>query len=347
MNPWLKRVIDPIVRLLPIQTVCRLLYRRRGEEIPILFCIDIEPDERRVDRGNPERWNAFEQLLPRVEELRERLANFTEAAVPITWLIRMDPQIADTWGSPTWPVDTYRDVLTELESRGDEFGLHTHLWRWDADVADWVTDHDPEWSGQCVSMALDAFERAFGRPCPVHRGGDHALTGEMLARLTAAGVKVDLTVEPGLPPIRGVIDWREIGHPPDYRVAPRRPYRSSPRLFPAPDPSADSTSPLLIPQASGPALRGLWGSQLPLGTHPSLFAARILAALRRDPPPVLVFTLRTDKGTLRLWDRLVSNLEQVARHPDARFATTSEVLARYDGSPDPSSVSRSPAAATS
>src|SRR5207253_5303850 len=45
VNPWLKRVIDPIVRLLPIQTVCRLLYRRRGEEIPILFCIDIEPDE--------------------------------------------------------------------------------------------------------------------------------------------------------------------------------------------------------------------------------------------------------------------------------------------------------------
>src|SRR5438477_382496 len=82
------------------------------------------------------------------------LANFTGAAVPITWLIRMDLQIADTWGSPTWPVDTYRDVLTELESRGDEFGLHTHLWRWDADVADWVTDHDPEWSGQCVSMAL-------------------------------------------------------------------------------------------------------------------------------------------------------------------------------------------------
>jgi hypothetical protein len=347
VHPWLKRVTGPIVRLLPIRKVCRLLYRRRGVEIPVLLCIDIEPDARLVDRDHPEPWHAFERLVPRLEEVRRRLADFTGAAVPITWLIRLDPQIAETWGSPTWPVETYRDVLTELEERGDEIGLHTHLWRWDQGAAEWVTDHDPEWSGHCVDMALEAFERSFGRPCRVHRGGDHALTGEMLARLTAAGVKVDLTVEPGLPPIIPTGAGRIIGRPPDYRLAPRRPYRSSPAKVPAPDPSPDASGPLLVPQASAPALRGLWGSQLPLGTHPSLFAVRILAEVRRDPPPVLVFTLRTDTTTIRIWDRVVRNIEQVARHPDVRFVSTSEILARYDGAADARSVSPSGAAATS
>ena len=347
MHPWLKRLIGPIVRLLPIRKLCSLLYRRRGVEIPILLCIDIEPDERLVDRDHPQPWHAFEHLLPRIEEVRRRLAGFTGGAVPITWLIRMDPQIADTWGSPTWPVDTYRDLLTELEDRGDEFGLHTHLWRWDEGAADWVTDHDPAWSEHCVDMALDAFERSFGRPCPVHRGGDHALTGEMLARLTAARVKVDLTVEPGLPPTFPAGEARSIGSPPDYRLAPRRPYRSSPERFPAPDPAAHPAGPLLVPQASGPALSGLWGSQLPLGTHPSLFAVRILAEVRQDPPPVLVFTLRTDTTTICTWDRLVQNIEQVARHPDARFVSTTEVLARYGGTPAASPVSPRAAATTS
>jgi len=335
----LRNALKPIAGALPMQSACRLLYRRRDAEIPISLCVDIEPDDRLVDRDDPQRWHGFERLVPRIEALRERLSRTTGEPVPLTWLLRMDPQVAETWGSPTWAADTYRDVLAELESRGDEFGLHTHLWRWDPDAGEWFTDLDPAWGRRCVTMGLEAFETAFGRSCAVHRGGDHALDGEMLACLTEAGVEVDLTVEPGLPPIGPPYENERIkGRPPDYRGLPRGPYRSSPSRFPAPDPSVDGTGPLLVPQASGPPLRGLWGSQLAITTHPSLFAPRILAELRRGPPPVLVFTLRTDPVFIGVWRTIAKNLEHLARHPGARFVTASAV-ARSSAFASPRSAS--------
>src|SRR2546421_9273181 len=140
-----------------MRAIARHLYRGQHGEIPVVLCIDIEPDDRAVDRRNPDRWRGFEQFAPRVETLRERLRRVTGAPVAFTWLVRMDPQVADTWGSPTWAVERYADALAELELRGDELGAHTHLWRWHEGTGEWVTDHDSAWAKRCVKMSLDAF----------------------------------------------------------------------------------------------------------------------------------------------------------------------------------------------
>lgn len=198
MGRFLKEVAKSILGWLPIAPICRLLdHARPATDIPIIVSVDVEPGARRVDRRDPGPWLEFEEFLERIPALRERLSRLTAAPVVFTWCLRMDPQVAETWGSPAWPAEAYRDAFAGLESVGDELGLHTHLWRWSHETDEWVTDNDPEWGRRCVTMALRTFEEAFGRSCPVHRGGDRDLSAEMLACLEDGGVKVDLSVEPG------------------------------------------------------------------------------------------------------------------------------------------------------
>ena len=63
----------------------------------ILFVIDLEPDERKTDRGD-EGWGASNQALAALEDLRNRLEERTRARVRFNWFLRTDPQIQQTWG---------------------------------------------------------------------------------------------------------------------------------------------------------------------------------------------------------------------------------------------------------
>src|SRR3954464_15226765 len=155
---------------------------------PVVMCIDAEPDERMFDPAEPPPWVGLERFAERAPELRRRLAEATGAPVRFTWCLRMDQQVARSWGAAEWVTAAYPALLEELSAQGDDLGLHTHNWRWDG--KGWYADfEDGPWSAQAIDDAADAFERAFGRPCEVHRGGDHYLNGAMLERLAARGVR--------------------------------------------------------------------------------------------------------------------------------------------------------------
>jgi hypothetical protein len=276
-------------------------------------------------------WAAFEELLPRIDALRARLARRTRAPASFSWFLRMDPQIAEAWGSPGWVAEHYGTELADLEAHGDEMGVHTHTWRWDAKPGTWVRDQDPAWEEHCLDLALNTFETAFGRPCPAHRGGDRILTSAMLRRLEAGRVAVDLTVEPNTPP-QGPIEPEEIvtGLSPDYRGVPLTPYRSNPAAFPTADPASRS-DPLLIPLTSDP--RGSDGASRMLTPYliPSLFGLRLLRITRTVSPPVLALALRTDQGAIAAWDSISRNLEHLARVPGVRFVTAGAAAADLRG----------------
>jgi hypothetical protein len=293
--------------------------RRRSGELPVVLCVDVEPDARVFGRKAAEPWRGFERFVSRVPALREALAAATGAPAAFTWLLRMDPQVAETWGSPDWPAAAYGDALAELGAAGDELGLHTHTWRWDERADGWLADYEDEvWAEHCLAMGLEAFEAAFRRPCRAHRGGDHFLCGSMLARLREAGVKADLTVEPGWPPAGPPHGEPAAGALPDYRSVPRTPYRSSPELFPAA--AGEGGDPLLIPLLSPPALRRR--HRLPLPPDSRHFAPRLAFELLSGAPPVLAMVLRSD-ASLRSWDLVRRNLDHLARHRGVRFLTAS------------------------
>src|SRR3954454_10067388 len=165
---------------------------------PVVFCIDVEPDERMFDPAAPPPWTGFERFAERLPRLRERLAESTGRPVAFTWFLRMDEQVDQTWGSREWAAEAYGDLFEGLARDGDEVGLHTHAWRWDEAKGEWYAEYAATgWAEASLDAALDAFERSFGRSCEAHRGGDHHLSGAMLQRLGERGVRVDLTIEPG------------------------------------------------------------------------------------------------------------------------------------------------------
>jgi len=307
---------------------CRALDRvRRHTEVPVVLCVDVEPDLRVVDRDDQRPWRGFERFAERVPALRERVAAIAGAPPVITWFLRMDPQVAETWGWATWVAETYGDALTELVASGDELGLHTHTWRWNDGAGTWIADfEDRDWAEHCLTMGLDAFESAFGRPPLAHRGGDRFLSGPMLSRLGEAGVKIDLTIEPGWPPGPPSGDGLSTGTLPDYRRVPLRPYRSNPARFPAPD--GDGEGPLLVPLFSPPALRRRHRLPLPPDSHH--FVSRLALEMLRETPPVLALVLRSD-AALDSWDVVTANLEHLARHPRMPFVTAGAVAGAVGG----------------
>jgi hypothetical protein len=59
--------------------------------LPIVLCIDIEPDRRMVARRRAEPLLGLEKLMTLLPGLRDRVAALTGVAPSFTWVLRMDP----------------------------------------------------------------------------------------------------------------------------------------------------------------------------------------------------------------------------------------------------------------
>lgn len=199
------------------------------ENIPIIICVDVEPEEREIDKNNAKDWQGFEEIFRFLSGVRNRLEKSTEAPVSFSWFLRMDPQIERTYGLAWWVAKRYDEAIAQLESAGDELGLHTHAWRWDTDSLRWVIDHaDQNWIEHCLRVSFQAFQRAFGRPCLSFRFGDRWMNDATMDLLEAIGLKFDLTIEPGMKAKPAmVLEELHTGFLPDYTDTPRRPYRPS------------------------------------------------------------------------------------------------------------------------
>lgn len=302
---------------------------RRHGELPVVLCIDVEPDGRAIDRDDPGGWAGFEELLRVMPPMCERLGHATGTAAAFTWGLRMDPQVDQTWGTPAWVVEEWGDQLAMLEREGHELGLHTHDWRWHDEMGTWVAiNEDPAWEVYVVEMAIEAFRQTLGRPAAAHRGGAHMLTPAMLEPLERGGVQVDLTVEAGLAPQAAMFEGEHfIGRNADYRVVPSKPYRTSAATFPAPDPAARS-GPLLMPLSGAPTRRG-GRAPLSIWSAPGAFATRLALGMLRSSPPVLAFVIRSDVVLKPQWESVVANLQHLAGHRGVRFVTASTAAAAF------------------
>ncbi len=191
---------------------------------PIILAVDIEPALRRTHRpGAAADWDAFLRCLEWLRELRPKLEAVTGAPARFSWFLRLDPQIAGSYGSASWPIDRFRDQLRELEASGDEIGVHPHMWRWDDHGHQWFIDQqDHDWIAHCIELSKTAFEDALGRSPTLIRMGDHWLDGDAVSLIERLGFEYDLTIEPGCRGQRARAPDR--GELPDYRRALRLPY---------------------------------------------------------------------------------------------------------------------------
>ena len=201
--------------------------------IPIILCIDVEPDEREIKRGAAKDWKGFEETFKFFSDLRPRLEEATEAPVRFAWFFRMDPQVEQVYGLAGWVAKRYGEIIKQLELVGDEIGLHTHAWRWDSALHRWITDNaDQKWINHCLHTSFEAYRSAFGRPCLSFRFGDHWMNSETVNLLESLGVKFEMTVEPGRKASRSLMP-KEVytGSLPDYTTTPSWPYKPSRQDF--------------------------------------------------------------------------------------------------------------------
>ncbi len=167
-------------------------------EIPILCCIDVEPDKVFIDPTKKEDWQGFEAAFHHMNKFRTDIEEQTKAPVHFTWFFRLDEQVRFTYGNFDWGVRRYETILKQLMDRGDEIGMHVHPFRWSVDLNQWVQDYgNRDWVDTCIESSAAAFQSAFGRPCRSNRMGNRWLDTRTVNLLERVGIRYDLTLEPG------------------------------------------------------------------------------------------------------------------------------------------------------
>lgn len=96
-------------------------------KIPVILLIDVEPDPFLVNRADPEPWEGFEATHPYLSSMRYRLEEATGSPVHFTWCFRMDPQVAESYGSPAYAVDRYPMFIEEVVRQGRTWGPPARL----------------------------------------------------------------------------------------------------------------------------------------------------------------------------------------------------------------------------
>jgi hypothetical protein len=306
--------------------------------IPIVLCIDVEPDPLHVNRANPEPWTGYERTFAYLSEMRGRFEDATGSSVHYTWCFRMDPQVSDSYGSPTWAVDRFPVFVEEMRRQEDASGVHSHAYRWAREEQRWIEDFgNQDWVEHCVESSLDAYATTFGRRCEIFRFGNFWINTATINLLERQQVRFDLTLEPGLPASFGASgeEGFTTGSHPDLTRVPRAPYQPSRGDFsrPAAPGSRDIT---LIPLTSGSLQLGIrlwsragrlwrngWRHRLqgvPLSMWrrwdpPNTFDRMIDRAIAVQSTPYLAFAIRSSIGVGRSFQAVDSCLQAILTHP--------------------------------
>lgn len=311
------------------------------KQIPVVVGIDVEPDPRLTDPRHPDPWRGFEQLHPFIMELRTHLAARSRAHPQFCWFFRLDPQVAETYGDPAWALKRYEREIAALVAAGDEIGVHTHAYRWEPTRANWIVDEaNQAWVDHCVTSSCHAFEKFFHRSSRAHKFGDRWLSTATIARLETLGVRIDLTLEPGVRSPWMTPNEVHTGAPPVWTHALRRPYRPSPEDFLRADPSGTRRLWLLplstwrvpwfvqLPRRTYHRLRPAHGGPTPgdessqatvtlrPGFRPYLFRSLVKRLLNSGEATHLALIFRSNEGTSPLQrQRIATNLMSLLSHP--------------------------------
>ena len=309
--------------------------RTRGDlpPIPVVLCIDVEPDARHIDLGAPSAWDGFPRTWQLLDSYRDAIGQRSVCEPHFSWFLRMDSQVQRSYGSLSWAVDRHPVLVDAIRASGDHLGLHVHASRWDDERDGWLIDYaDTAWVNDCLTEAFDAFAGSVGVRCTAFRFGERWMDQAVFARLEALGVEVDLTPEPGHLPVSFYEPGeRFTGELPDYRDVPVHPYRASLRDYRIADPertrgawvlpvTTARVPPTLLHRLYRRFVTGRnWGdvSTALVSHQPTLFARIVDDALARRSPH-LVLTLRSSAAGKRQYaSRIKANLTALLARPEA------------------------------
>jgi hypothetical protein len=178
----------------------------------IVFTVDVDQDGMTVENErNALSWESVEQVIPIG-------GVFAARALPVTWFVRADNQMAEIYGSVAYLLDEYRELWSSLRARGDEIAWHPHLYERNA-AGVFESDLDDE---RCASKLRDTHAElaAQGLEFASVRIGEAFHGNSMMRTLSNLGLQVDSTAIPG----RRRHDHARFF---DWEPTPTQPYRPS------------------------------------------------------------------------------------------------------------------------
>ncbi len=307
--------------------------------IPTVWRVDVEPDQHQPAVG-PRPWDGFAATVALIDKLRDRLGDRSGRAACPTWMLRMDPDIERCFGRADFVVCQHAELFDRLIARGDPMGIHVHHYRWNAERAVAFSDHaDGAWTTHCLKVAVDAFKNAFGEPLIRASHGGYFLDEAVLDAAVELGIRVDLTVEPGLAPMIADPSLGAYATAPsgNFIDCPRHPYYPSRRSLDVACTLPAARRPiLLVPLTSfdyAAALRP-WHRQiahrllkrpdhhLPLSPwkrwrSPKIYWDLVERAADEQPACYFAFATRTDDPSADSHRRVWELLDALPDHPIA------------------------------
>lgn len=192
----------------PLFDFCIYLYPdfagwRKPSDIAVTLDIDMD-----YDVGQH-----FDEMEATFIPIQQCLQEFPE--IKTTWFIRIDSQMEEFYGSPTYVFEKHADKIAWLRSNGHEIGWHHHAYKYDG--ARWVQEVDED----VICGQLKRYGRiALDAGIKVARMGWGFQTNKTLSVLNEMGFWVDSTAIP-----RPQYLWNSLIC--DWSVSPQSPYHPS------------------------------------------------------------------------------------------------------------------------
>lgn len=124
-----------------------------------------------------------------LEVLLERLESKIGVKIPVTWFIRCDDSVAVTTGVAAGLLQELDSFISRRATRGDEFGLHPHLYRFSQ--GKWTSETNPAGQKAQVERAALAWKRYFGSAPKLLRMGEAMMNNSLAGCLDELDIEVD------------------------------------------------------------------------------------------------------------------------------------------------------------
>lgn len=168
------------------------------QRIPVLNCIDVEPDSSAAEIGHFKPWLAYEKMHRYLSRWRSSISKKTGSHAHFVWFYRIDSQIQRVYGSLGWPLEHYNKLIHESLARGDEIGIHPRFVQWDDIYEEWrFLESTSYFCKENLLSSLQAYHQALGIPCRALRLDDNFWENELLDFALRQGIQYDVnTLQP-------------------------------------------------------------------------------------------------------------------------------------------------------
>jgi hypothetical protein len=133
--------------------------------------------------------NKVLEAVQNLEKLLDHIESKIEIRVPVTWFIRCDDSVAVSLGEASGLLQSLDSFILRRTAKGDEFGLHPHLYRFGQ--GKWVSETDPDKQKEQIERAAMAWKSYFGSAPRLSRMGEAVMNNTIANTLDELGIEID------------------------------------------------------------------------------------------------------------------------------------------------------------